>query len=108
MRLGERRAARRACRSTSRRAGERTTVSIRPERVEFKPEQLPAGAHTLEAEVLEFIYMGDTFRTRMRVAGNDDFVMKCRNSIDQRKLAPGERIADRLGCPQDCRALDPL
>ena len=74
------------------RPGERTTVSIRPERVEFKPEQLPAGAHTLEAEVLEFIYMGDTFRTRMRVAGNDDFVMKCRNSVGQRRLAPGERL----------------
>ena len=87
------------------RPGERTTVSIRPERVEFKPERLPPGAHTLEAEVLEFIYMGDIFRTRMRVAGNDDFVMKCRNSVDQRKLAPGERL--RVGwLPGDCRALD--
>ena len=87
------------------RPGERTTVSIRPERVEFKPERLPPGAHTLEAEVLEFIYMGDIFRTRMRVAGNEDFVMKCRNSVDQRKLAPGERL--RVGwLPQDCRALD--
>jgi putative spermidine/putrescine transport system ATP-binding protein len=88
-------------------AGERTTVSIRPERVEFKPEQLPAGARTLEAEVLEFIYMGDTFRTRMRVAGNDDFVMKCRNSIGQRKLEPGERVP--IGwATRDARALDPL
>lgn len=87
--------------------GERTTVSIRPERVEFKPDRLPAGARTLEAEVLEFIYMGDIFRTRLRVAGEDDFVMKCRNSIDQMKLSPGERI--RVGwVPQDCRALDPL
>ena len=89
------------------RAGERTTVSIRPERVEFKPEQLPAGARTLEAEVVEFIYMGDTFRTRMRVAGNGDFVMKCRNSVGQRKLAPGEKI--QVGwVARDARALDPL
>jgi hypothetical protein len=51
-------------------------VSIRPERVEFKPEMMPPGAHTLEAEVLEFIYMGDIFRTRLRVAGEDDFVLK--------------------------------
>ena len=87
--------------------GERTTVSIRPERVEFKPESIPAGAHTIEAEVLEFIYMGDSFRTRMRVAGNDNFVMKCRNSVGQRKLEPGERLP--IGwAAQDARALDPL
>ena len=87
------------------RPGEATTVSIRPERVEFKPESLPPGAHTLEAEVLEFIYMGDIFRTRMRVAGNDEFIMKCRNSPGQRRLAPGERV--RLGwLASDCRALD--
>ena len=87
------------------RPGERTTVSIRPERVEFKPEKLPPGAHTLEAEVLEFIYMGDIFRTRLRVAGNEEFVMKCRNSVGQVKLAPGARI--HVGwLPQDCRALD--
>ncbi len=89
------------------RPGERTTISIRPERVEFKPEFIPSGAHTLEAEVLEFIYMGDIFRTRMRVAGNDNFVMKCRNSVGQRKLQPGERIP--IGwVAQDARALDPL
>jgi putative spermidine/putrescine transport system ATP-binding protein len=41
----------------------------------------------------------------MRVAGNDGFIMKCRNSVDQRKLTPGERI--RIGwLPEDCRALD--
>jgi len=89
------------------RSGERTTVSIRPERVEFKPENIPPGVHTIEAEVLEFIYMGDVFRTRMRVAGNDNFVMKCRNSVGQRKLEPGERVP--IGwVPQDARALDPL
>jgi putative spermidine/putrescine transport system ATP-binding protein len=87
------------------RPGDRTTVSIRPERVEFKPDRLPPDAHMLEAEVLEFVYMGDIFRTRLRVAGNDNFVMKCRNSIDQVKLAPGQRVA--IGwLPQDCRALD--
>ena len=76
--------------------GDRTLVSIRPERVEFRAERLPADTHTLEAEVLEFIYMGDSFRTRLRVAGNDDFIMKCRNAGDQRRLEPGERLDDRL------------
>jgi len=45
--------------------GDRTTVSIRPERVEFDKTRLKKGAHTLKAEVLEFIYMGDIFRTRL-------------------------------------------
>ena len=36
------------------RPGEATTVSIRPERVESKSENIPAGVHTLEAEVLAF------------------------------------------------------
>lgn len=85
--------------------GQRTLVSIRPERVEFKPEMMPEGAHTIEAEVLEFIYMGDLYRTRLRVAGSDDFVIKSRNTLTQRRLQPGERI--KIGwAPQDARALD--
>jgi putative spermidine/putrescine transport system ATP-binding protein len=85
--------------------GERTRVSIRPERVEFNKERLQEGAHTLKAEVLEFIYMGDIFRTRLRVAGNDEFVVKTRNAPDQVRLKPGEQI--EIGwLPEDCRALD--
>ena len=86
-------------------AGERTRVSIRPERVEVNKDRLQPGAHTLKAEVLEFIYMGDIFRTRLRVAGNDDFVVKTRNAPDQKRMQPGEQI--EIGwLPQDCRALD--
>ena len=85
--------------------GERTLVSIRPERVEFNKDRLHADAHTLKAEVLEFIYMGDIYRTRLRVAGNDNFVVKTRNAPDQRRLKPGE-ILDIGWRPQDCRALD--
>ncbi|MGC1506712.1 MAG: ABC transporter ATP-binding protein [Sulfitobacter sp.] len=85
--------------------GERTKVSIRPERVEFKPERLQKGTHTLKAEVLEFVYMGDIFRTRLRVAGTDEFVIKTRNAPDQERLKPGQMI--EIGwLPQDCRALD--
>jgi putative spermidine/putrescine transport system ATP-binding protein len=87
--------------------GAKTLVSIRPERVEYKPEAMPAGAHTIDAEVREFIYMGDMFRTRLRVAGSDDFVIKSRNTLGQRMLAPGEKI--KIGwAPQDARALDPM
>jgi len=87
------------------RVGERTRVSIRPERVESNPERLHRDAHLIEAEVLEFIYMGDTFRFRLKVAGREDFVMKYRNAQDQRRLAAGDVI--RIGWrPEDCRALD--
>jgi putative spermidine/putrescine transport system ATP-binding protein len=86
-------------------AGERTRVSIRPERVEFNKERMREGAFTLKAEVMEFIYMGDIFRTRLRVAGTDDFVVKTRNAPDQERLVPGTQI--EIGwLPEDCRALD--
>lgn len=85
--------------------GDKTRVSIRPERVEFKKDRLKEGAHMLKAEVKEFIYMGDMFRTRLSVAGNDDFVIKSRNAPDQTRLKPGEMI-DIGWLPQDCRALD--
>ena len=84
--------------------GERTRVSIRPERVEVNPD-LGEEAHTLKAKVKEFIYMGDIFRTRLSVAGNEDFVIKTRNRPDQVRLKPGEDVT--IGwLPEDCRALD--
>ena len=86
-------------------AGERTRVSIRPERVEYNKDRLQAGAHTLKATVKEFIYMGDIFRTRLSVAGNDDFIIKTRNAPDQIRLQPGQEI--EIGwLVEDCRALD--
>ena len=85
--------------------GDRTRVSIRPERVEYNKKRIKKQAHTLTAEVLEFIYMGDIFRTRLRVAGNDDFIIKTRNAPDQQRLTAGQQI--EIGwLPKDCRALD--
>ncbi len=85
--------------------GERTCVSIRPERVEANKSRLEPGAHTIRAEVMEFIYMGDVFRTRLKVAGNENFVMKTRNAPDQVRHRPGDVI--EIGwLPRDCRALD--
>ncbi|NIZ09091.1 ABC transporter ATP-binding protein [Pseudooceanicola sp. HF7] len=85
--------------------GERTRVSIRPERVEMDRSRLQDGVHLLKAEVLEFVYMGDIFRTRLRVAGNSDFVVKTRNAPDQRRLKKGE-VVEIGWLPEDCRALD--
>ncbi len=66
---------------------------------------MPEGAHTLKAEVLEFVYMGDIFRTRLRVAGTDNFIIKTRNAPDQVRLQPGQQI--EIGwLAEDCRALD--
>ncbi|WP_282602178.1 ABC transporter ATP-binding protein [Paracoccus sp. PARArs4] len=90
-----------------RQKGQRTTVSIRPERVEFKPEMMPPGAHTIEARVMDVVYMGDILRARLSVAGSDNFVMKMRNTIGQTRLDAGQQI--RIGWhPQDARALDPV
>ena len=90
-----------------RKAGQQTLVSIRPERIEFKPEMMPPGAHMIDAEVLEVVYMGDIFRTRMRVADSEDFVMKSRNTLGQTRLKAGEKL--KIGWhPQDARALDPM
>ena len=85
--------------------GDRTVISIRPERVEFNPVKLSDDAHTLKAEVLEFIYMGDIFRTRLRVAGNDNFIVKTRNAPGQVRMVPGQTV--EIGwMPDDARALD--
>ena len=90
----------------AREKGHKTVVSIRPERVEFKPEMMPAGAHMLAAEVTEVIYMGDILRAVLKVAGTDDFVIKMRNTLGQTHLSPGQKI--KVGWhPQDARALDP-
>lgn len=87
--------------------GQQTLVSIRPERVEFKAEMMPKGAHMIDAEVLNVIYMGDILRAVLRVAGNDNFVMKMRNTLGQTRLSPGQKI--KVGWhPQDARALDPM
>ena len=51
------------------------------------------------------VNVSDLYRTRLRVAGSDDFVIKSRNTLTQRRLQPGERI--KIGwAPQDARALD--
>ena len=77
----------------------------RKAKIDLAVVQVKDAVDTLKAEVLEFIYMGDIYRTRLRVAGNDDFFIKTRNAPDQRRLQPGEQI--EIGWrAKDCRALD--
>ncbi|MBX2855583.1 MAG: ABC transporter ATP-binding protein [Rhodobacteraceae bacterium] len=82
----------------------RTQLSIRPERVEIEPD---SGEHqnVLPAVVEEVIYLGDHLRTRLRVAGDDQFIVKTRNRLGSRRLAEGEAV--RIGwATEDCRGLD--
>ncbi|MEL6946938.1 MAG: ABC transporter ATP-binding protein [Pseudomonadota bacterium] len=86
--------------------GARTTLSLRPERVEIEPA---AGSvpNVLSGEIRELIYLGDHIRTRMRVAGNEDFIVKVPNSAGNKPLAEGATVT--IGWKsEDCKALDPM
>ncbi len=85
-------------------AGEKTQLSIRPERIEIDP-QGPAAENKLPAQVQEVIYLGDHIRTRMRVADTDEFVVKTRNRHGARRLAEGDTVTIGFAAA-DCRALD--
>ena len=80
-----------------------TTLSLRPERVEIEPgEDI---ANRLPGEILELIYLGDHIRTRMRVAGNDDFIVKVPNSAGHVPLERGRTVTVGWKA-EDCKALD--
>lgn len=85
-------------------AGDKTSLSLRPERVYVEPEagSLP---NILEGEIRELIYLGDHIRTRMRVAGNEEFIVKVPNSADHVPLVEGATV--RVGWKsEDFKALD--
>ncbi|EKV31284.1 Putrescine transport ATP-binding protein PotA [Caenispirillum salinarum AK4] len=84
--------------------GERSTLSLRPERVVIDPEpgSLP---NIFEADVEEVIYLGDHHRTRVNVLGNREFVIKTPNAANVRPHRQGERITVGWAL-EDCRALD--
>jgi len=86
--------------------GDRTTLSLRPERVEIEPKK-GAVPNILEGEIGELIYLGDHIRTRIIVAGNEEFIVKVPNSADHVPLVEGAKV--NVGWKtEDCRALDPL
>ena len=87
-------------------ANKRTTLSLRPERAEIDPPSTD-GFNTLEGRVEELIYLGDHIRTRLTVAGHDDFIVKVPNTHAHRPMKVGQAatIAWRT---EDCRALDSI
>ena len=85
--------------------GDKTTVSIRPERIEFSKKKPAASKPSLPATVEELIYLGDHIRCRLNVAGNDEFIVKVPNSSISSDLKPGVK-GHVSWKTEDCRALD--
>jgi putative spermidine/putrescine transport system ATP-binding protein len=86
--------------------GERTLLSVRPERIEINPVKGRADV-LLTGEVAETIYLGDHIRMRLDVAGHDDFIVKLPNKAGNEELSTGSKV--KVGWKaEDCRALDYL
>ena len=82
--------------------GERTLLSIRPERVLIDDAE---GPNNLQGRVLELIYLGDHIRCRMEVGGKEDFIVKVPNNHAHAVLQVGA-TASVGWFTEDCRALD--
>ena len=86
--------------------GEKTCLSLRPERVTVKPAEGSVD-NVFVGTVEELIYLGDHVRTRVNVCGNDEFIVKIPNAQGYRIVSKGQQI--QLGwLSDDCRALDPV
>lgn len=85
--------------------GDLTTLSLRPERVEFVGQNDNRMDNVIDAKVEELIYLGDHIRVRMTVAGNPEFVMKLRNDGSYASVCEGQDL--QIGWQIDaCKALD--
>jgi putative spermidine/putrescine transport system ATP-binding protein len=84
--------------------GQRTSMSLRPERVTVTPED-ESLENIFEGQVKELIYLGDHIRTRVNVCGNDEFIIKVPNSYGHLVVDRDQKI--KIGwSADDCRALD--
>ena len=82
--------------------GEKTQLSVRPERVSLGSEG--NGENVFTGKVEELIYLGDHIRVRLDVCGNNEFIVKVPNegSFDYNE---GDSIKLNWN-PNDIRALD--
>jgi len=86
--------------------GDRTTLSLRPERVEISPDE-GSVPNILDGEIHELIYLGDHIRAILRVADAKEFIVKVPNSSDHKVVREGDKV--KVGwLTQDSRALDPI
>jgi len=84
--------------------GEKTTVSIRPERALINPKDKMDNNH--KGKIEEVIYHGDHTRVRINLLNNSEFILKVPNSSHNLDIKLGNEI--NIGWnSQDARALDP-
>tara|TARA_B100000886_G_scaffold173818_1_gene118944 strand:- start:89 stop:802 length:714 start_codon:yes stop_codon:yes gene_type:complete len=84
--------------------GERTTVSLRPERALINPNNKMDNIY--KGKIEEVIYHGDHTRVRINLLGNSDFILKIPNSSSNLDIKLGNEI--NIGWnSNDARALDP-
>ena len=84
--------------------GEKTTVSLRPERALIEPETTMDNNY--KGKIEEVIYHGDHTRLRVNLLGNDQFILKVPNSSSNMDIKLGNDI--KIGWnSEDARALDP-
>ena len=85
-------------------AGERSTLSLRPERVEVNPSD-GKYPNVFEGKVEELVNLGDHIRTRASVCGSKDFIVKVPNAAGHVHLKEGE-VVNFGWTVEDCRVLD--
>ena len=84
--------------------GDKTTVSLRPERALINPDGKMDNNHIGKIE--EVIYHGDHTRVRLNLLGNNEFILKVPNSSANLDIKLGNEI--NIGWNSaDARALDP-
>jgi putative spermidine/putrescine transport system ATP-binding protein len=84
--------------------GEKTKVSLRPERAIIDPEEKMDNKH--KGKIEEVIYHGDHARVRLNLLGNKEFILKVPNSSARMDIKLGNEI--NVGWnSHDARALDP-
>ena len=83
--------------------GERTIVSLRPERAVIDPENKIDNKH--KGKIEEVIYHGDHARIRLNLLGNKNFILKVPNSSAKMDVKLGNEISIGWNS-QDARALD--
>ena len=84
--------------------GEKTTVSLRPERALINPNEKMDNNH--KGKIEEVIYHGDHTRVRLNLLGNNEFILKVPNSSANLDIKLGNEI--NIGWNSaDARALDP-
>jgi putative spermidine/putrescine transport system ATP-binding protein len=84
-----------------------TSLSVRPERVSILTDGAACeGPNRLPATVQNTIYLGDHALAVLKVAGNEEFMVKLQPGAHER-LGQGESVAITFR-PEDCLALDPV